>query len=568
MAALTLRQEIQARVAAALAACNAEHEWNLPAELAFEVTRPRNPDHGDFSANVAMTAAAALRKSGVNLPPREVAAQIADRLPKDGAMAEVDVAGPGFLNLKVAPAWFWDRVADTVLHPSRTGRLDVGQGRRIQVEFVSANPTGPLHFGGARNAVLGDGLARVMEACGYSVQREFYVNDAGAQFDLFVQSLLAACVQLHGGRAEFPPDGYRGAYMHEYAAAACERLGTDWLADAEGAADALRGPALDIVLEDVRSEISLLGIEFDQWFSERGLHESGQVEAAIARLADQDAVYRAEGAVWFAASRYEGNDQDVVLVRSNGAPTYFAADAAYHWDKLRTRGFDRVLNVWSVDHQGHVPRMQALVEAMGLDRAKLKIVLYDLVKLVRDGNEVAMSKRSGSFLTLREVVAEVGADAVRFMLLTRAPESVVEFDLARAVEQNPENPVYFVQYSHARLCSILVRAQAEGLLLPDADDIHGHLRTHLGHPAELELARLLTELGDQLLAALERSSPHNLTYYAMRIASAVNGFYRDCRVLDRSRPGLSGARLCLCDAARIVLARILHLLGVHAPASM
>lgn len=568
MAALTLRQEIRDRVAAALAASNSEQGWNLPEDLAFEVNRPRNPDHGDFSANVAMTAAAALRRSGANLPPREVAAHIAGRLSQDGTIAEVDVAGPGFLNLKVAPAWFWDRMADTVLDPSKVGRLDVGQGRRVQVEFVSANPTGPLHFGGARNAVLGDGLARVLEACGYAVQREFYVNDAGGQFDLFVQSLLAACVQLQGGQAEFPAEGYRGAYMREYAAAACERLGGDWRADPDRDADVLAGPAIEIVLEDVRSEISLLGIEFDRWFSERELHESGQVDAAIARLADRDAVYRSEGALWFAASRYAGNDQDVVLVRSNGAPTYFAADAAYHWDKLHTRGFERVLNVWSVDHQGHIPRMHALVEAMGLKRERLEIVLYDLVKLVRDGAEVAMSKRSGSFLTLREVVAEVGSDAVRFMLLTRAPESVVEFDLARVVEQNPENPVYFVQYSHARLCSILERARADGLSPPPADDMRAALQTHLGHPAEQELARLLTELGDQLLVALERSSPHNLTYYAMRIASAVNAFYRDCRVLDEARPGLSGARLCLCDAARIVLARVLQLLGVHAPASM
>lgn len=566
----SLRALIRAEAQAAVTACVAAQQWPWDGRLAFDVMRPPRPEHGDFSTNAALVLASALRKQGVNMAPRRIAEALLAAWPTEGVVRDRTVAGPGFVNMTVNPDWYRSWCADVVAAPERAGRLARGQGQKVQVEFVSANPTGPLHFGGARNAVLGDALARVLEAAGYAVQREFYVNDAGTQFELFVASLWAAYRQRLGQPHEFPPEGYAGAYMHAYAAQVEAQFG-DALArrpEAE-ALEALSETARAIVLGDLEAEIGLLSIRFDRWFRERALHADGRVREAIARLTAAGATYEKDRALWFTASRYPGADQDVVLVRSTGEPTYFAADVAYHCDKLETRGFDRVIDVWSVDHQGHIPRMKAMLHALGLDTDRLHIVLYDLVKLVQDGQEVPMSKRSGHFLTLREVVAEVGPDAVRFMLLTRAPESVIEFDLDQAKAQDPDNPVYFVQYSHARLCSIQARARQAGLEAPRAaEDAAAQMRAHLRHPAEWALMKELANLPEEIEAAVKRHSPHNLTYYAMRLASGVNAFYRDCRVLDPDNRPLTQARLALCAAARIVLARVLFLIGVQAPESM
>lgn len=563
-----LRDMVKDRVRTALDALQASRPDMHPGPVDFEITRPKRPEHGDFSTNAAMVMAAQFRRRGEKIAPRGLAEALVAHLPADGLIARHEVAGPGFINLSIDPRWYRTQCAAIVAHPEAVGRLELGQGRHYQVEFVSANPTGPLHFGGARNAVLGDALARVFEAAGYRVQREFYVNDAGSQFHQFVESLWTACRQRQGLPAQFPEDGYSGAYIHDYAARLEERMGTEPAGlPREEAVGRIWDAARDIVLEDVRSELELIDIRFDRWFREQTLHAGGHVQAAIRHLTEAGAVYEKDGARWFAASRH-GSDQDVVLVRSNGAPTYFAADVAYHRDKFVTRGFDRVVNVWSVDHQGHIPRMKALMRALDLDESRLYILLYDLVKLVRDGVEVSMSKRAGNFLTLREVVAEVGSDAVRFLLLTRSPESVLEFDLEKAIAQDQDNPVYFVQYSHARLCSIQARAAAAGIPPVEGRRLEEIMTALLEHPMELELMKTLLELEEEMRRAMARYSPHNLTYYAVRIASRINAFYRDCRVVDANRVELSQARLALCEAARIVLARVLFLLGVTAPVSM
>ena len=565
-----LRDIVRQKVQAALEAGNAAQDWNLADPIAFDVSQPKRPEHGDFSTNVALVLAAHLRSQERKCNPRAIATAIMQLIPQEGPVAACEVAGPGFINLHIDPAWYREQCARIVCRPETTGQLDLGQQRSFQVEFVSANPTGPLHFGGARNAVLGDALARVLEASGFEVQREFYVNDAGAQFDLFVASLWTSFHRLRGHPMPFPEGGYTGAYMQAYARILESRLDVDLAALSRAEALAtIRPLALAIVLDDVRDEIALLDITFDEWFREQTLHDSGAVEAGIRHLSRLGYTYRRDGALWFAASRLEGNDQDVVLVRSSGEPTYFAADVAYHRNKLEVRKFAQVINVWSVDHQGHIPRMKALVAALGHDPDRLRIVVYDLVKLVRDGQEITMSKRAGQFLTLREVVAEVGKDAVRFMLLTRAPESLIEFDLAQVVAQNQDNPVYFVQYSHARLCSIRMRARDLGIPIPqEAAAIQSLMQAHLGHATELELMKTLLALDSEIETALHRCSPHNLTYYAIRIASSINAFYRDCRVADPERQQLSQARLLLCEAARIVLARVLDLIGVHAPETM
>lgn len=554
----------------AMQTCVAEHAWPEDTYSGFEVMRPKREGLGDFSTNVAMTLAAQLRKQGIVLSPRDLAERILGLWQTKSLLSEKSIAGPGFINLTVDPDWFRVQTARLLNFPDEVGRLELGQGKSYQVEFVSANPTGPLHFGGARNAVLGDTISRLLEAAGYEVQREFYVNDAGSRFDVFVESLLVAYLSLHGQEAEDPVDGYKGNYMQAYARKLAAREGQRFVnAPLQEVLPLLRPIALDIVLADVRDEVSLIGIEFDRWFSEQSLHDAGEVQESIERLSEVGATYEKDGALWFAASRYEGMDQDIVLVRSSGAPTYFAADVAYHRDKLEKRGFDKAIDVWSVDHQGHVPRMKALMQALGFAPDRLHIVLYDLVKLAREGIELTMSKRSGQFLTLREVVAEVSADAVRFMLLTRAPESVIEFDLVEAKAQNQDNPVYFVQYSHARLCSILVRAVEAGLEVPtEESEVRELVQIHLRHKAEIALMKVLLNLEEELEMAVCRLSPHNLTYFAVRIASAINVFYRDCRVLDEKQLAVSKGRLLLCKAARTVLARVLFLLGVQAPETM
>ncbi len=564
-----LKEIVRAKVQSALEAGNTAQGWNLTESLVFEVTQPKQPEHGDFSTNIALVLAAHLRKQALPCTPRALATTLIQAMPPGGPVAAWEVAGPGFINVRIDPAWYQEQCAHIVCHPDATGRQDWGQGQQYQVEFVSANPTGPLHFGGARNAVLGDVLARVHEAAGFCVQREFYVNDAGVQFDLFVASLWAAFRQSRGHAVSYPEGGYTGAYMQAYAQRLADRTESDLetLSRAE-ALQAIRPLALAIVLEDVRDEIALLDITFDEWFREQALHDDGLITAGIEHLSALGFTYEKDGALWFAASRFAGNDQDVVLVRRTGEPTYFAADIAYHRNKLETRNFSRIINVWAVDHQGHIPRMKAMVAALGHDPDRLKIVVYDLVKLVREGREVTMSKRAGQFLTLREVVAEVGKDAVRFMLLTRAPESVIEFDLTQVKTQHQDNPVYFVQYSHARLCSIQAHAQAQGITMPTVEVGVRDLMQQLNHDAELALMKTLLDLDREIEIALHRYSPHNLTYYAMRIASSINAFYRDCRVLDPDQLARSQARLLLCTAARIVLARVLELLGVHAPETM
>ncbi len=536
-----------------------------------EVQRPRQPDHGDYATNVAMVLASAVkRETGQRANPRQIAQAIVSHIPRNGLIGQVEVAGPGFINLRLAPEWLQRQVVAIVQAGDRFGNIDRGQGQRWQVEFVSANPTGPLHFGGARNAVLGDSLSNVLEAAGYQVQREFYVNDAGTQFQLFVETLYARYLQLLGQEVPLPADGYQGQYMVEYARRVRDQEG-DRLAQLprEEALRALWPLARAIVLQDLEEELALIHVHFDNWFSEQSLYDEGLVDQVLEILRQQGDIVERDGALWFRASRYPGNEKDEVVVRSNGMPTYFASDIAYHYDKFCRRGFDVVVDVWSVDHQGHVPRMHAVMRALGLEPDRLIILLYNLVKLVRGGQEVKMSKRAGEFVTLREVVAEVGADAVRFMLLTRSPEAGIEFDLALAVAQSNENPVFYVQYSHARICSILAKARAAGFAVDEepAPEVETDLQ-RLTHPAELDLIRKMLELEEQIDLAVEKRSPHNLTHYAMELARIFNLFYRDCRVVDPGEPERSRARLLLCRAAQVALSRVLGLMGMSAPESM
>jgi arginyl-tRNA synthetase len=568
---MMIRDAVQALFQKAIQA--AQTTGNLPPfDLpTVEIQRPKQADHGDYSTNIAMVVAAAARKAGgEKVNPRQIAETIVAHLPADALVGSVELAGPGFINLRLADDWLQAQVVALIEAGPAVGNIARGQGARWQVEYVSANPTGPIHYGGARNGVLGDALANVLEAAGYTVQREFYVNDAGTQFNLFVQTLYARYRQQLGFVQPLPQGGYPGEYMHDYARRVIAVIGEQAAELAEPDALALIKPvARALVVEDLQTELQSIGIEYDEWFSEQSLYEGGLVQQALDYLDARGELARRDGAVWFTASNYPKNDKDEVVVRSNGTPTYFASDIAYHYDKFIRRGFDHVINVWAVDHQGHVPRMAAVMQAFGLDPQRLTILMYDLVKLIRDGQEVKISKRAGNLITIRDVVEEVGADAMRFNLLTRSPESTIEFDLDLAVAQSNDNPIYYVQYSHARICSILARAQEEGFSVEGLPDEGARTTSaHLTHPAELALIRKLLELEEQIEMAVDKLSPHNLTYYAIELARTFNAFYRDCKVVDADQPAQSQARLLLSRACRIVLAKVLALIGVRAPESM
>lgn len=565
-----IKDSLRALVQTALQ--SAQNDGSLPIfDLpTIDLQRPKQAEHGDYSANVAMVVAASARKAGSDKTnPRQIAQAIVDHLPPSALLGGTELAGPGFINLRLSDQWLQEQVIATIHAGVEVGNIDRGHGQSWQVEYVSANPTGPVHYGGARNGVLGDALANVLKAAGYAVQREFYVNDDGNQFNQFAATLYARYMQQLGHHEPLPEKGYPGEYMIDYAKRVIELVGDSLVAvPKDEAIEQLKTLGRQIVIPGLKAETSAIGIEYDNWFSEHSLYEQGLVQQALDYLDQRGELVRRDGAIWFVASKYPKNEKDEVVVRTNGVPTYFASDIAYHYDKFIRRGFDHVIDVWGVDHQGHVPRMTAMMQAFGLDPARLTILMHDLVKLIRNGQEVKLSKRAGNIITIRDVVEEVGADAVRFNLLTRSPESTIEFDLDLAVSQSNENPVYYVQYSHARICSILVRAAEEGFATSEIASDHAELVALLTHPAELALIRKMLELEEQIELTVEKLSPHNLTYYAIELARTFNAFYRDCKVVDPDQPALSQARLLLSRACRIVLAKVLALIGVRAPESM
>ncbi|HIQ04490.1 MAG TPA: arginine--tRNA ligase [Anaerolineae bacterium] len=526
------------------------------------VERPKQPEHGDFSTNVAMQSARFAR-----MAPMQIAQAIVKRLPQAEFIGQVEVAPPGFINVHLAKTWLAEQVERIREKGERWADIDLGQGKRVQVEFVSANPTGPLHVGTGRNAVIGDTVANVLDAAGYNVQREYYVNDAGSQMRAFGATLYARYAQALGRDEPVPENGYHGYYMVEMGEEVAQEHGDTFLHMLrDEAVTQLQNIALEKMLDSIRRDCERLNVHFDNWFRESSLYEDSTFARVMTILRTGGYVGTWDGAVWFKA-RELGGDKDEVLIRSNGEPGYFASDVAYHYNKFVERGFDWVIDVWSVDHQGQAARMPLVMKALGLDPTRLTMLLYNLVKLKRGGEEVKLSKRSGDIVTLAEVIDEVGTDAIRFMLLTRAPESSMEFDLALAAEQSNENPVYYVQYAHARIASILRKA-AEAGWTPDryaSGDVHA-----LHHPSEMALLRKMVELPEVIQLVVERLAPHHLPFYAQDLATTFHAFYRDCRVIsnDPADAELTKARLKLVEAAKITLARVLHLMGMSTPERM
>jgi len=539
----------------------AQQSQELPAFEIVDVPieRPRQEAHGDFATPVALQLARVARKA-----PMAIAEILVRRLPEADYVGTVEIAPPGYINFTLSDSWLAAQVGEILEAGQAYGDVDLGHGCKMQVEFISANPTGPLHVGSARNAVIGDAVARLLSAAGYDVQREYYVNDAGTQMELFGQTLFARYAQALGREEPLPEDGYHGAYMIDMGQLAAQEHGARFLGMPRPQAIAqITDIGLGYTLKSAREDLELLGVRFDRWFSEQSLYTDGTFEQVMAILQERGHVAEHDGAVWFMATAL-GADKDEVIIRTGGAPGYFASDIAYHYDKFVIRGFDQVIDVWGADHQGHVPRMKEMMRALGLDPDRLTIIIYQLVTLKRGGEVVRLSKRTGDMVTLREVVEDVGADAVRFFLLSRAAESQMDFDLDLAKEQSNENPVYYVQYGHARICSILRLAEER-----DFGHVHGNLAL-LDHPMELMLIRQMLRLPEVVGQAAAELEPHHLAPYAQELAGQFHAFYRDCRVIS-SDPGdleLTRARLDLVRAARIVLARTLDLMGMEAPERM
>jgi len=527
------------------------------------VERPKQATHGDYSTNVALQSARYAR-----MAPMKIARAIVKRLPSTEFIGQVDIAHPGFINFTLDASWLAQQVETIRTAGPHWGDVDIGQGKRVQVEYGSANPTGPLHVGFGRNVVIGDTLANVLAAAGYEVQREYYVNNAGTQIQLFGQSLYARYAQALGQDAALPEDGYRGQYIVEWAEEIARAEGDKYLQmDHEDAVQALADLGVrEKVLGSVRSDCERLGIHYDNWFFERSLYSEGVFDHVMSLLRQEDHLVLREGAVWFNAKDL-GGDKDEVLIRSTGQPGYFASDIAYHYDKFIRRGFEWVIDVWGADHQGHVPRMKAMMQALGLAPEQLTLIIYQLVTLKEGGEDIRLSKRAGTIVRLSEVLDDVGPDAVRFFLLTSAIDSQMEFDLTLAREQSQENPVYYVQYAHARIASILRHAAEQDW---SAERYANGDVSLLIHPSELTLIRKMLELPEVVEMAAMKLAPHHLPHYAQDLAATFHAFYRDCRVVssEPSDAELTKARLKLVESSKITLARVLGLIGVSAPERM
>ena len=556
---LDAKTEVEALIRDAFAAAEAQGKLQGGQPLpAFTVEIPADSSHGDFATNAAMVSAKTFRSA-----PVKIAGALVECMDFSKAryIDRAEIAGPGFINFFVSPVWFADIVAGVLEAGDDYGRSDYGKGEKVMVEFVSANPTGPMHMGNARG-----GLAAAMDACGYDVTREFYINDAGNQIEKFGLSLEARYLQIFKGEeaVPFPEDGYHGEDIKERAQQYADIHGDSLLNCSEQERrQALVDFALPKNIEKLRTDLEKYRITYDVWFPESTLHQSGAVKAVVDELTQRGMTYEKDGAIWYKATQF-GGEKDEVLVRANGNPTYFTADIAYHRNKFVDRHFDRVINVWGADHHGHVARLKGAMDAIGLDGSKLDIVLMQLVRLMKDGEPYRMSKRTGKSITLSDLTDLVPIDAARFFFNMREPNSTLDFDLDLAVEESSQNPVYYVQYAHARICSILKNLQAQNIQPKDCDSQQLML---LNSSEEKELIRKLAQCPQEIISAAKNYDPARMTHYLMDVATLFHKFYNACRVQGEDE-ALMQARISLCLATRVVLANLLKLLKINAPQSM
>ena len=545
----------------AAAARRAHESGALPSNQypPIEVEEPKIEAHGDFATNFAMLSAKAQK-----MAPRKIAQALLDHI-NDGnqLLDRVEIAGPGFINFFIRPNAWGPRVKLILDQDSTYGASNIGQGQKIQVEFVSANPTGPLHVGHGRGAAVGDSVAAILDFCGYDVRREFYINDSGRQIQTLGRSVLLRAKELLGRAVDFPEDCYQGDYIRDLARQVIDEKGAAFLENDEaGVVEYCARFAAAANIAAIRQVLQEFGIEFQHWFSEQSLYDQGWVDQALEALKARGLVYSRDGAWWFKTTAF-GDEKDRVVVRQNGQTTYFASDIAYHQDKFR-RGFDKVIDVWGADHHGYIPRMTAAVEAGGQRRDQFQVILVQLVNLLRGGQPVAMGKRSGEFVTLKDVIDEVGRDAARFIFLTRDYASPLDFDLEVAKQQNNDNPVYYVQYVHARIASIIRKAVEHGLEPVAWRESAADL---LVTTEEVQLIKAMARFGEVLQSAAETLAPHRVTFYLMDLAALFHAYYNKHRVLDGDT-ALTRARLCLVAAVQRVIRNGLRLLGVSAPDTM
>jgi arginyl-tRNA synthetase len=576
------KQQVKETVMNALGRLVAEGKIEAVPLPAFNVERPADVSHGDFSCNAAMASAKALRNN-----PRAIGQMIADAAVLDGTVFEkIEVAGPGFLNFFISPLWFNETVGEVISSGSDYGKTELGNGKRVLVEFVSANPTGPMHIGNARGGALGDSLSSVLQFAGYEVEREFYVNDAGNQIEKFGKSLSIRYMQIaDGNKADviasygdedvcrkifedeenfpMPEDVYKGVDIIEHAYNFYKINGDKFVnADEESRKSALVEYALPLNIDGLERDLKKYRIVYDTWFRESSLHKNGAVKQIVDMLTEKGQTYEKDGAIWFKASDF-GDDQDRVLVRANGIPTYFVPDIAYHYNKLVTRGFDKAIDILGADHHGYIARMKAALTALGVDASKLDIVIMQMVMLVRNGETVKLSKRSGKAITLSTLLDEVPIDAARFFFNLRDPNTHLEFDLELAIEESSNNPVFYVQYAHARICSILRRMEEEGTgyrNIPVSE-------LNFNHPAELALIRHIAALPDCINEAAKDYNPSKITKYLCDLAQLFHKFYDNCKIKGEEENILQ-SRLSLCVATKTVFKNLLDLLKVDAPEKM
>lgn len=576
------KQQVKETVMNALGRLVAEGKIEAVPLPAFNVERPADVSHGDFSCNAAMASAKALRNN-----PRAIGQMIADAAVLDGTVFEkIEVAGPGFLNFFISPLWFNETVGEVISSGSDYGKTELGKGKRVLVEFVSANPTGPMHIGNARGGALGDSLSSVLQFAGYEVEREFYVNDAGNQIEKFGKSLSIRYMQIADGSKSdviasygdddvcrkifedeenfpMPEDVYKGVDIIEHAYNFYKINGDKFVnADEESRKSALVEYALPLNIDGLEKDLAKYRIVYDTWFRESSLHKSGAVKQIVDMLTEKGQTYEKDGAIWFKASDF-GDDQDRVLVRANGIPTYFVPDIAYHYNKLVTRGFDKAIDILGADHHGYIARMKAALTALGVDASKLDIVIMQMVMLVRNGETVKLSKRSGKAITLSTLLDEVPIDAARFFFNLRDPNTHLEFDLELAIEESSNNPVFYVQYAHARICSILRRMEEEGTgysNIPVSE-------LNFNHPAELALIRHIATLPNCINEAAKDYNPSKITKYLCDLAQLFHKFYDNCKIKGEEENILQ-SRLSLCVATKTVFKNLLDLLKVDAPEKM
>lgn len=556
-----IERDLRALVREAIVLAHTAGELRTSETPLFDVTQPQRREHGDWTTNAALQLQSLERKA-----PRVIAETIVRHLPQRDWVREVEIAGPGFINFHLSNAWLHDTCARVLEAGAGFGATEEGAGRSVNVEFVSINPTGPLHIGSARNAALGDAIARLLESHGYKVTREYYFNDAGSQMTNFGLSVAARYLELLGREAEIPEDGYKGTYVIDLAREILDEAGDRYaslpLGELGELGEVMRERAVPIVKERIRESLERFRVHMDVWFNEQDIYESGRVSEVIERLNELGFVYEHEGAQWLRATEL-GDARDRVLVRSFGAkePTYLAPDLAYHLDKVQ-RGFDKMIDVFGADHFGQAPSLKAGLEALGVDSDRLEVITYQWVHMLRGGRELPMSKRAGAFVSLDEFINEVGVDAARYTLLRTSAENTLYFDIEEIKKQTLENPVYYVQYAHARIASILRHAGEQGVV-EEGDIVWDELREE----AEVELMRAIASFEEVAVLACHHRAPYRLAKYAEELARQFHRFYTDCRVVTHD-PKLTRARLALSRATKQVLANALSLLGVSAPERM